>query len=599
MRHPTLAAIFIVVSLVFGVRSPRSGRDGQGLGPGEKSTDPRPLVPDPYLARGADLILLHGKIWTGEPYAKPGEKETPARFAQAVAVANGRILAVGTDDEIQAYTGPNTQAIDLHGRFAMPGFIDDHVHFSDGSFQLLQIDLKNVRSEAEFVRQIGEKAKTLAPGRWLLGGDWDEEAWPDAKLPTRWMIDAVTPNNPVYISRYDGHAGLANSLAMKLAGVTKDAKDPVGGRIVRDPKTHEPTGVFKDAAQGLIEHVIPNPSEAEYEEAIKTGLAEARRVGVTSVEDMNLGGDTPDGQFTGEIRLLSRAEREGWLTCRFTEYIPIRQWKTLADAALSHNMGSDFLKLGGVKGFADGSLGSRTAWMFEPYADDPHNFGIPLPMMSPPAKMEAAVRGADAAGIQIAVHAIGTRAVAEMLDIYQRVGGADSPAHRFRIEHAQHMRPQDFARFGKLGIVASMQPYHAIDDGRWAEKRINHEVAKYSYAWRSMLDAGAPLAFGTDWPVAPLNPLLGIYAAVTRATLDGKHPEGWFPEQKLTLDEALRAYTAGSAYAAFQEGDRGTIAPGKLGDVIVLSDDLFSIAPEKIRDAHVEMTIVGGKVVFQ
>jgi len=550
------------------------------------------------LARGADLVLSHGRIWTGEPYAAPGQKPGPARWAEGLAAANGRILAVGTDAQIAAYIGSNTKRVDLEGRFAMPGFIDDHVHFVDGSFQLLEVNLKLTRNEAEFARLIGEKAKSLPHGRWILGGNWDEEAWPDAKLPTRALIDAVTPDNPVYASRYDGHAGLANSLALKLARITRETPNPAGGLIVHDPQTGEPTGVFKDAAQGLIERVIPNPTEAEFEEAIKAGLAEARRTGVTSVQDMALGDATPDGSFTSEVRLLRRAENAGWLTCRFYEITPIEEWQRLADAGIEHGLGSEWLQLGAVKGFADGSLGSRTAWFFDPYADDPSNRGLPQPLMSPPAKMEEAVRGADAAGIQLAVHAIGDRAVAEMLDIYTRAGGGDPRLHRFRIEHAQHMRPEDFKRFGQLGIVASMQPYHAIDDGRWAEKRIGHESARWSYAWRSMLDAGAPLAFGTDWPVAPLNPLLGIYAAVTRATLDGKHPEGWFPEQRLTVDEALRAYTQGSAYAAFQEDDKGTLAPGKLADVIVLSDDPFKIAPEKIRDLKVTMTIVGGRAAY-
>ena len=559
----------------------------------------RGQTPAGRLERGADLVLLHGRIWTGEPYAGPGEKPAPTRYAEALAAANGRMLAIGDDTQVGTYIGAKTRVVDLHGRFAMPGFIDDHVHFVDGSFQLLEVNLKHTPSEGEFARLIGKKAKSLPAGRWILGGNWDEEAWPDAKLPTHELIDAVTPDNPVYVSRYDGHAGLANSVALKLAGITRDTPDPVGGVIVRDPKTGEPTGIFKDAAQGLVTRAIPNPSESEFEEAIKAGLAEARRVGVTSVQEMALGGETPDGSFTSEIRLLRRAETEGWLTCRFYAITPIEQWQRLAEAGISHGMGSDWLQLGAVKGFADGSLGSRTAWFDEPYTDDPSNRGMPLPMMHPPAKMEAAVRGADAAGIQLAIHAIGDHAIAEMLDIYTRVGGANARERRFRIEHAQHMRPEDFKRFGQLGIVASMQPYHAIDDGRWAEKRIGHERARYSYAWKSMLDAGAPLAFGTDWPVAPLNPLLGVYAAVTRATLDGKHPEGWFPEERLTVDEALRAYTQGSAYAAFQERDKGTLADGKLADVIVLSDDPFKVAPEKIRDLKVVMTVAGGRVVYE
>jgi hypothetical protein len=551
------------------------------------------------LVRGADLVLLNGKIWTGEAASQADARRSFGPRVEAVAIANGRFLAGGTNDEMKAFVAPNTQVIDLKGSLALPGFIDDHAHFMDGGFQLLSVDLKDARSEAEFVRRIAEKAKTLPAGRWIEGGDWDEEAWPDAKLPTRWMIDEATPRNPAFISRYDGHAALANSLAMKLAGVTKGTPDPVGGRIVRDPQIQEPTGIFKDSAQALIEKAIPSPTEAEFEEALRAGLAEARRVGVTSVEDITVGSNSPNGSFTGEIQLLRRAEREGWLTCRFYAITPIAEWKRIADAGISHGMGSDFLKLGAVKAFADGSIGSRTAWMFEHYTDDASNYGLPLPLMQPPSKMEEAVRGADAAGIQLAVHAIGDRANAEMLDIYARVGGENPAAHRFRIEHAQHVRPQDFARFAKLGVIASMQPYHAIDDGRWVEKRIGHERSASSYAWRSMLQAGASLAFGTDWPVAPLNPLLGVYAAVTRATLDGKHPEGWFPEQRLTLEEALHAYTLGSAFAAFEENEKGSLAPGKLADLVVLSDDLFSIPPEKIKDARVMMTIVGGKVVYE
>jgi len=311
-------------------------------------------------------VLLHGRIWTGEPYAKPGEKPSAARFAEAVAIANGRILAVGSDREMQAYVGSNSQVLDLHGRFAMPGFIDSHVDFIDGSFPLVQIDLKHTRDEAEFLQRIAEKARTLKPGQWMLGGDWDEEAWPDAKLPTRWMIDSATPVNPVWIGRYDGHAALANSLALKLAGVTKETRAPEGGVIVRDPKTGEPTGVLKDAAESLVDRAVPLPTEAEFEEALRAGLAEARRVGVTSVENISVGSDSPNGSFTGEIELLRRAEREGWLTCRFYEITPVAAWQSLQGAGVSHGMGSGFLKMGAVKAFADGSLGSRTGWMFEP-----------------------------------------------------------------------------------------------------------------------------------------------------------------------------------------------------------------------------------------
>ncbi len=551
------------------------------------------------LKRGADLILLHGKIWTGEPYAPPGTKPLPAKMADAVAILDGRFLAVGGDREIEAYIGPNTKVVDLQGRFAVPGLIDGHAHFMQGGFQLLEIDLKNARNEDEFERRIAAKVKSLPPGRWLLGGDWDEQAWPSGQLPTRAMIDRVTPRNPVFISRYDGHSALANSLALKTAGVSKQTPDPPGGVIVRDSDTGEPTGVLKDNAQDLVTRIIPPPTEVEFEEALRAALKEAARGGLTSVQNITVGSDSPNGSFTGEIELLRRAKREGWLTCRLYEIIPIADWQRLADAGISREMGDDLIKLGAVKAFADGSLGSSTAWMFDPLDDQPRNRGLSMPILNPPSKMEGIVRQCDKARIQLAVHAIGDRAVAEMLDIYTKAGGDQPGAYRFRIEHAQHMRPEDFARFAKLGVIASMQPYHAIDDGRWAEKRLGRERARWSYAWKSVLDAGASLSFGSDWPVAPLDPLLGIYAAVTRATLDGKHPEGWFPEERLTVEQALRAYTQGCAYAAFEEKEKGTIAPGKLADLAVLSDDLFAIPPEQIRDARVMMTIVGGKVVYE
>jgi hypothetical protein len=433
----------------------------------------------------------------------------------------------------------------------------------------------------------------------MQGGNWDEEAWPSRKLPNRWLIDPATPRTPVFISRYDGHAGLANSLALELAGVTKDTPAPAGGVIVHDPKSGEPTGVLKDEAQELVAKVIPHPNESEMEEALRAALKEAARVGLTSVHDITVDTDSWNGSFTGEIGLLRRAEREGWLTCRIYAITPIAQWKKLAEAGISHAMGSDFLKLGAVKAFADGSLGSRTGWMFKPYDDDPGNSGLPMPLMVPPSNMEALARQADEAGLQLCTHAIGDRAVSTMLDIYERLGGDHPAAHRFRVEHAQHVQREDFARFGKLGVIASMQPYHAVDDGRWAEKRIGHERARSSYAWKSMLDAGAPLAFGSDWPVAPLDPLSGIAAAVTRATLDGRNPGGWFPEQRLTVEEALRAYTWGCAYAAFEEKDKGTITPGKLADLVVLSEDLLRIPPERIKDARVEITIVGGRIVYK
>jgi len=546
--------------------------------------------------RGADVVLVGGKVWTGEDAQGASGR---GGFAQAVAIGAERILDVGTDAQVQAYVGKHTKVIRLGGRLVVPGFIDGHAHFVGGGFQLLEVDLKDARSEEEFVRRIAEKAKSLAPGRWILGGRWDEQAWPSAEFPTRWQIDAATGNHPALLSRYDGHAVLANSLALQLAGLTRDTKEPADGVIVRDPKSGEPTGVLKDGAIGLVARVVSKPTEAEMKEAFRAALGEAARVGVTSVHNITTDEDSSTESFADEIQLARRAEREGWMTVRLYEITPIACWERLADAWISQGLGSDFVKLGAVKGFADGSLGSGTAWMFEPFDGEPGNRGLPMALMDPPSKMEALVRGATQVHIQSCVHAIGDRAVAEMLDLYARVGGEKAASFRFRIEHAQHVRPEDFTRFARLGVIASMQPYHAIDDGRWAEKRLGARRSRTSYAWRSMLAAGAPLAFGSDWPVAPLDPILGIYAAVTRATLDGKHPNGWFPGERLSVDEALRAYTTGSAYAAFQEKEKGTISPGKLADLVVLSDDLFNIPAETIRDTRVMMTIVGGRTVYE
>ncbi len=535
------------------------------------------------------LILTNGRIWTGA--------SAPNKFAEAVALSKGRIVAVGTRTEMECYAGSGTRTIDLKGRLAVPGFIDSHAHLIYGGFQILSVNLKDAASEKEFIRRIAAKAKTLAPGQWLKGGEWDEQAWTPVRLPTRQMIDAVTAQTPLLLSRYDGHAILANSLAIKLAGITRATVDPVGGLIVRDD-SGEPTGVFKDAAQDLIARAIPRPTETEMEEALRAALAEAARAGVTSLHSITVDTDSWNGCYTGEIELLRRAEREGWLTCRIYEIVPVVHWEKLRAEGVTSNSGSEFVQVGAVKAFADGSLGSGTAWMFEPFADDSTNCGLPLPLMNPPPKLEALARDADAANLHLCIHAIGDRAIAELLGIYGRIGGAHPASRRFRIEHAQHMRPDEFTRCRDLGIVATMQPYHAIDDGRWAEKRLGHGRARWSYAWKSMLRAGVPLAFGSDWPVAPLDPIPGIYAAVTRATLDGKNPNGWFPEQRLTVEEALAAYTSGSAFAAFQENDKGRIAPGMLADIVVLSDDLFTIPPARIKETRVVMTIVGGKVVY-
>jgi predicted amidohydrolase YtcJ len=453
--------------------------------------------------------------------------------------------------------------------------------------------LRDVTTQEEFVRRVAEYAHGLKKGEWILGGEWDHEQFPGATMPTREWIDAVTPENPVWLDRYDGHMGLANSLALKLAGVDRTTTDPPGGSILRDAQGN-PTGALKDAATRLVGRAIPPPNEEQLTRAVRAALAEARRLGVTSVQDIS---------HAPEIRVYQKLLAKGELTARFYCITPIEEYEAPARAGIMAGFGNDWIRTGALKGFADGSLGSTTALLFEPYNDAPQTRGLWNAMMLPEGHMLQMAQPADAAGLQLAIHAIGDRAIHSILEIYaeiaRRNGLAPAAGRRWRIEHAQHVRPDDFALFARLGVVASMQPYHAIDDGRWAEKRIGHERAKSSYAWRSFLDHGVKLAFGTDWPVAPLNPLPGLYAAVTRRTTDGKHPEGWIPEQKITLAEAIEAYTLGAAYAEFAENSKGSISPGKLADIVVLDANLFALPPEKIKDAGVVFTIVDGKIVYE
>ncbi len=529
----------------------------------------------------ADLIISHAKIWTmDESYPR----------AQAVAVFGDRIIAVGSDAEVENLRGPGTKVIDAGGKLLLPGFNDAHVHFVSGGEQLDSVQLNDVTSIEEFVRRIAEQVKKTPKGEWIQGGDWDETKWPGSPLPTKELIDPVTPDNPVFLSRYDGHSALVNSLALKLAGVTAQTPDPPGGTIVRDGQGN-PTGDLKDAATELVYKVIPPPSHDQLMRAVRRALEHAASVGVTSVQNMD-----PD---YADIAVYSELLQADELTTRIYAAPLITQVDDQTKIGIRHGFGGPYLRIGAVKAFADGSLGSRTAYLFEPFLDQPDNHGLLSAEMQPLSLMRDRMMKADAAGLQICTHAIGDQAISMILDLYTEVAKAHGDAdRRFRIEHAQHMAAKDFDRFARLNVIASVQPYHAIDDGRWAEPRIGHDRASRTYAFRTFLSRGVHLAFGTDWDVAPLNPMLGLYAAVTRATLDGKNPNGWFPEQKLTVEESVRAYTMGSAYAEFQEKEKGSITRGKLADMVIVSDDIFSIDPVKIRDVKVLKTIVGGKVVW-
>jgi predicted amidohydrolase YtcJ len=531
------------------------------------------------------LVLENGRIWTNDP-AQPE--------ARAIVIRGDRIIrATVEQDAIDLPDGAGVRRIDLHGRRIVPGFNDAHTHFFDGGFTLLAPDLLSSDTPEEFVRRLREYAAKVPEGRWIdLSAAWDHERWPGHPLPSRALIDSVTPEHPVWIRRPDGHIGLANSLALELAGITRETPDPPGGRIDRDPATGEPTGILRDAGD-LIAPAIPETTEAELREALDAALAEAARHGVTSVQDMCY------DYGSGAIRLLQEYARAGKLTARVYCRTWLGNWENPAAIGVTAGYGDEWVAMGSLKAFADGALGSSTAYMFEPYADDPGNRGLLDAVMQPPDTFYQRAAGADSARLQLSIHAIGDAAISAVLDQFERIAAENPPwDRRWRIEHAQHMARKDFARMAALGAIASVQPYHAIDDGRWAERKIGPERAKRTYAFRSFLNAGVPLAFGTDWPVAPLDPMQTVYAAVTRRTLDGDHPDGWVPEEKITVEETLAAYTSGSAYAEFAEAEKGRLAPGYLADLVALSEDPFEVPPERLEEVGSVLTIVGGRIVY-
>lgn len=529
----------------------------------------------------ADLIIRNAKVWTVDS-ARPE--------AEAVAILGDRIVSVGSNQEVELWRGPNTRVLDAAGKRLVPGFNDAHVHFTSGGQQLDNVQLNDATSQQEFARRIAERAKKTANGEWMVGGDWDETKWTPAQLPTKEVIDPITPNTPTALSRYDGHMILANSLALKLAGITAKTPDPDGGVIVHDAQGN-PTGALKDAASDLVFKVIPDPTHDQRRHMAERALAHAASLGVTSVQDMN-----PE---YADIAIYAELLEEGKLTTRIYAAPLISQVDDQVKIGIRHSFGGPYLRIGALKSYADGSLGSGTAYFFEPFNDQPNNHGLLSDAMHPISMMRDRMMRADASGLQLCTHAIGDAGISAILDIYAEIDKAHGPRdRRWRIEHAQHMAAKDFDRFAQLHVIASMQPYHAIDDGRWAEGRIGHDRASRTYAFRTFLDHGVRLAFGTDWSVAPLNPMLSLYAATTRATLDGKNPNGWFPEQKLTIKEAIEAYTMGSAYAEFQETVKGSITPGKLADMVLVSDDILAIDPVKIREVKVLKTWVGGKLTY-
>jgi predicted amidohydrolase YtcJ len=525
-----------------------------------------------------DLIAVNGRIYTVDPAAP---------WVEALAVCYGRIVRTGTTREIEPLAGSSTRRLDLAGRTVLPGFNDSHVHLIDGGTQLVEVNLRDARTPEETAARLAAYVKTQPKGRWILGGFWDHESWPQKVLPTRALIDPVTPDNPVFVQRIDGHMGLANSVALKLAGITAQTQTPDGGAIVKDAQG-EPTGMLKDNAKALVTRVVPPPKLEETIEKARAALAHAASVGVTTIQDM-----TADA---GELKAYQVLRARDQLPVRITSH-QNHGIDGLVDAGIETGFGDDWLRIGGIKLFADGAMGSGTAAFFAPYADDPSTSGL---LIQSEQALEDRMRKADAAGFQLVVHAIGDRANATVLDIIEKLehqGGLHKG--RPRIEHAQVVRDSDKARFRTLGVIASIQPSHCIDDMRWAEKRIGPERVKIAYDVKSFVDAGARVAFGTDWFVEPLNPMLGLYAAVTRQFPDGTPQDGWFPEERLSLAQAVEFYTAGSAYAEFTDDRKGRLKSGYLADFIVLSKSIFDVPPRQLLDTIVVTTVVGGRVVYE
>lgn len=535
------------------------------------------MSPPPIADTAVTLAVVNVRAWTGDP-------RNP--WADAIAIAGSRIAAVGSSAAIRKAMPPSARMIDGRGGMLVPGFIDTHIHFLDGGFGLASVQLRDARTPQEFVARLKAFAATAPSGTWITAGDWDHEQW-GGELPRRDWIDSVTPNNPVWINRLDGHMRLANGLALRAAGITRDTPEIEGGTIVRDDRG-DPTGILKDNAMSLVSRVQPPQTDEMADRALDAAMRYVLERGVTTVHNMGSWSD---------LAVFERAHRAGRLRTRIYAGVPLESWERLRDTVAARGRGDEWLRIGGLKAFVDGSLGSHTAAFLEPFTDAPGDTGL---LVTTPEELRRWTSGADAAGLHVIVHAIGDRAIRLQLDIFRDVARENGPRdRRFRIEHAQHIAPADIPRFAELEVIASMQPYHAIDDGRWAERLIGRERARTTYAFRSLLDAGARVAFGSDWFVAPPTPLAGIYAAVTRRTLDDRNPGGWIPEQRITVEEALAAYTSTGAYASFDEAQKGRLTRGQLADFVLLDRDLTRIPPGTIRDVQVLMTVVGGRIAFE
>ncbi len=541
----------------------------------------------------ADIIFIHANLYTGVPADTPFSS---ILRAEAMAVRGDRIQAIGKAVDIQKLKGPQTQVVDLGGHFVMPGFNDAHLHLADGGFTKLSVDMTGVKSLEEFRARLQKKVDEAKAGDWITGAGWDETLWPVKATPTRWDLDEVSNGHPVFLTRIDGHIAVANTRALQLGSVTLATRDPQGGHIDRN-ENGEPTGILRETAQGAVLQVIPKPTHALRRQGIELGLADLAEHGVTSAQD----GSAPWENF----QIYEEIQKEGKLTARIYEWLPfddsVEELKRKRD---SHPQTDMMLRTGMLKGFMDGSLGSHTAAMLEPYADDPKNSGLPR---YDAAKLNEMTKERVLAGFQIGFHAIGDKGVQMALDAFAEAEKAAREAHvkaanggddyRLRIEHTQVVAPAQFAQFKQLKVIASMQPSHVLSDMRWAQDRLGPKRAATSYAWLAFLNKGVGLAFGTDYPVEPVSPFRGLYAAVTRKSENGK--QEYVPEQRITIDQAITAYTSGSAFAEFEEKEKGKLTPGMLADFIVLDRDVTAVSPEKLLATKVLRTVVGGKTVFE
>ncbi|MGF7153608.1 amidohydrolase [Novosphingobium gossypii] len=521
-----------------------------------------------------DCALVGGTVWTG----------TGTR-SDAIGVVGDRIVAVGAG-AVKARLKRSTRVIDLQGAFALPAFTDNHTHFLMGANALSRPDLLDVKDRTDFVARIAAAVKA-DPGHWLLGGSWDEQRM-GGELPTREWIDAVSPNTPVAVPRTDLHSLLCNSLALKLAGITRDTPDPAGGVIVRDADG-EPTGVLKDNAKALVNRIIPPLTPDQLETSLRGGIAHGLKHGFAQVH-------VPDPFDWDCFDALRRLRAKGETDMRFYNFVPLADWEKMAALVQAEGRGDDWLRWGAVKALVDGSLGARTALFHDPYTDDPHTRGV---RVMPLEELREKVIAADRAGLHVTVHAIGDEANEDILDLYAEVETLNGKRdRRFRVEHAQHIAPATIPRFAKQKVIASVQPYHAVDDGRWAVKRIGEKRLNGTYAFGSLIRSGATVTFGSDWPVAPLSAMEGIHAAVMRQTIDGANPAGWLPDQKVTVEQSLHAYTVANAYAGFQEDRLGRIALGYLADIAVLDADPTTVDPGRLPKVEVLRTFVGGRERF-